>query len=155
MHRPIKERLEEYLREAGELRDPEEFSSHMQSCAHCRQEVEGMAEQARLLRILEAPEEIEPAPGFYARVMEALEARRRAPLWYAFVDPAFARRLIYASLATVVILGSYLVYSEQGPGLDASSPMSFMAVESADRQVGTDPQRDREVVLLSLASYQE
>jgi hypothetical protein len=155
MHRPIKERLEEYLQKAGKLRGPEEFSSHMESCQRCRREVEGMAEQARLLRLLETPEEIKPAPGFHARVMETVEARRRAPLRYAFMDPGFTRRFIYASLAAVVILGSYLVYSEQGPRLDTSGPMSFLAAESVERHVGTDPQRDRDVVLLSLASYEE
>ncbi len=155
MHRPIKERLEEYLRGRGHARIPEEFRSHMETCNGCRQEVEGMTEQARLLRLLEAPEAIEPAPGFYARVLQTLEARRRAPVWYALTDAAFTRRLIYASLATVVILGSFLVYSEQGSRFDVTSPMSFMAAGSAERHVGADPQRDRDVVLVALASYEE
>ena len=155
MHRPIKQRLEEYLLRAGRLEDPKEFDPHMKSCGRCRQEVEGMAEQARLLRLLEAPAEIEPAPGFYARVMGSLEATRGAPLWYEFLDPAFARRLTYACLATVVILGSYLVYSGQGPQSVVSNAVSFMAAESSDSHLGADPQRDRETVLVSLASYQE
>jgi len=114
-----------------------------------------MAEQSRLMRLLEAPGGIEPAPGFYARVMAVVEARRRAPLWYAFSDPACARRLIYASLVAVFVLGSYLMYSEQGPVWDASSPMSFLASDSVEHSVGTDLQHDREEVLVSLASYQE
>ena len=155
MHRPIKKRLEEYLRQAGRLKNAEEFNSHLKSCGRCRQEVEQMAEQARLLRLLEAPEETGPAPGFYSRVIGSLEARKAAPLWYELLDPALARRLIYASLATVVILGSYLLYSAQGPPSGAASAVSFMAAEPSASHVGTDPQHDRDTVLLSLASYQE
>jgi hypothetical protein len=155
MHGPIKQRLEEYLRDAAGLRDPEEFRSHMESCESCRREVEGMAEQARLLHLLEAPEQIEPAAGFYGRVIEALEARQRAPVRYAFMDPSFTRRFIYASLAAVLLLCSYLVYSEQTGGFEEPGAMGFLAAEPVEPHVGADPRHDRDVLLVSLASYQE
>ena len=73
-----------------------------------------------------------------------------------FADPGFARRLTYAALTLVIILGSYLVYLEQGPQHDVSGPMHLMAAEPLGQtHVGADPQRDRELVLVSLASYQE
>jgi predicted anti-sigma-YlaC factor YlaD len=150
MHKPVKERLEEYLRG---VKDPSE--SHLDSCEDCRQQVQVMQDHAALLRLLAAPSQIEPDPGFYARAMEAIEAHRRASVWFAFMDPDFGRRLSLASLVLVLLLGSYLVLTQQGAYLDPSSPVSFMAAEPPGHHVGTDPQRDREMVLLSLASYRE
>ena len=115
-----------------------------------------MADQARMLRLLGTDEEIEPLPGFYARVLETLEARRSVGTWAMFADTGFARRLTYAALTLVIILGSYLVYLERGPQHDASRPVHLMAAEPLGQtHVGADPQRDRELVLVSLASYQE
>lgn len=156
MHKPIKERLEEYLRGAGEQGHLVEFRAHLGGCENCREEVRAMQAQARLLRVLGAAEEVEPAAGFYARVMEIIEARRVASPGNLFLEPAFGRRLIFASLAAVIVLGSYLFYTEQGPAFETSSPVTIMAAEPFDQgRFGTDPQSDREAVLLSLASYTE
>jgi anti-sigma factor RsiW len=156
MHKSVRERLEEYLRGAGEEGRLAEFRAHMGSCEECREEVGAMEANAHLLRVLRADEEIEPRPGFYAYVMEQIDARRDATIRHALLDPAFGRRLIFASLATVVVLGSYLFYVEQGPVFEASSPVTIMAAEPPDHtQLGADPQRDREEVLLTLASYEE
>jgi len=156
MHKPIKERLEEYLRGAGEQGHLVEFRAHLGGCESCREEVGAMETQAHLLRVLGEAEEVEPAAGFYARVVEIIEARRVASLGNVFLEPAFERRVIFASLAAVILLGSYLVYAERGPAFEASSPVTIMAAEPLDHgKFGADPQRDREAVLLSLASYQE
>ena len=156
MHKPIKERLEEYLRGAGEPGRLAEFRAHLGSCGNCREEVEAMEVQARMLRVLGQAEEVEPAAGFYARVMESIEARRAASLGNAFLEPAFERRLIFACLTAVMVLGSYLFYTERGPAFEASSPVTIMAAEPLDQgKFGADPQSDREAVLLTLASYQE
>ncbi len=156
MHGPVKEHLEEYLGAAGPPGDRPEVDSHLRGCENCQAELEAMAEQARLMRRLRAEEVFEAAPGFYARVMSAVEARQKAPVLYAFTDPAFARRLVYACLATVVVLGSYLLYTEQAAPFGNADPVGFFAASATgDRHVGTDQQRDREVVLVSLASYRE
>jgi hypothetical protein len=155
MHKPIKERLEEYMRGAVERGRLAEFRAHMGTCDSCRADVEAMEAQAHALRVLGAAEEIEPSAGFYALVMESIEARRSASIRYAILDPALGRRLIYASLLTVIVLGSYLVYMEQGPDFEASSPVTIMAAEPDHGRLGADPQRDRETVLLTLTSYQE
>jgi hypothetical protein len=128
----------------------------MAECGACRREVADMQDQARVLRGLRAPEEIDPAPGFYARVIEKIVARKRASFLYAFLDPALTRRLIYASLTAVVLLGSLLVYWEGLPALDDSSLMAIIAAETpAGEMVGADPAHDRQTMLLTLASYQE
>jgi len=142
--------LEEYLAGRGG------GDAHFDSCEDCRVQAGEMADQARLLRLLTAPDEVEALPGFYARLLDTIEARRGTGTLALFADPGFARRLTYAAATLVVILGSYFIYSEQEPQFQVASPVSFMAAEpAAGRQVGTDPRHDREMVLVSLASYQE
>ena len=156
MHRPVKEHLEEFLRAAGPPGDRPETDSHLRACQNCRAELEAMAVQARLVRELRSVEELEAAPGFYARVMLAVEVRESASVLHAFTDPHFGRRFIYACLATILILGSYLVYTERAAPPAAAAPVSFLATDvTTGAHVGTDQQRDREIVLVSLASYRE
>jgi predicted anti-sigma-YlaC factor YlaD len=156
MHRSARECLEEYLAGGGSRNVPGAFDSHLEGCERCRREAEEMAAQAQMLRLLGTNEETEPLPGFYARVLETVAARSSMGTWAMFADPGFARRLTYAALTLVIVLGSYLVYSEQGQRYDTSSPARFMAAEPLGRtQVGADPQHDRDTVLVSLASYQE
>lgn len=157
MHSPIKENLEEYLQSAGSVRPPAEMGSHLEGCERCRGEVESMAAQGRLLRELRSEEDIEAAPGFYARVMAAVEARQRASGLLAFADSPFGRRFVYACLATVILLGSYLVYTERSSlPFGHHSPVRLLVADaSRDSHVGADQQRDREVVLTSLASFRE
>jgi anti-sigma factor RsiW len=156
MHRPVKEHLEQYLRGAGQPGEDREFDSHLAACERCRRELDLLAAQSRLLQLLAPGDEIEAPPGFYARVVTLVESRRRTPVLYDFLDPSFGRRMVYACLATLLLLGSYLVYTEQTPLSDTSSPVTFLADDAqATGHVGDNPQRDRERVLVSLASYQE
>jgi len=115
-----------------------------------------MEGQARMLRLLASPTEVEAPASFYARVMQRVEARRSVSVGYTFLEPAFCRRLILASAAALLILGSFLVYTEQAPPFEASSPVTIMAAQPSDYDhLGDDPQHDREAVLFTLASYQE
>ncbi len=156
MHALIKERLEEYLRGTGEQADMLAFRAHLASCGDCSGEVEGMKSQALLLQILRLPEEIEPGAGFYARVMDRIDAQRSASPFYAFLDLRLAHRLMFASLTAVIVLGSYLVYTERVPSFGESGPVAILASETPARNVvGAHPAQDRETVLVALASYSE
>ena len=150
MHEPLVGRLEQYLN--GERST--EVDEHLQACAACRAEVEAMSKQATLLRVLKAPRAAEPDPGFYARVMTRIEGQGRVSVWNIFGDSAFARRLAFASLSFAVLMGTYFV-SSSAPSepLTAAAPEIIMADEDQQPAVGTDPQRDREVVLVNLATY--
>lgn len=150
MHEPIKEGLEDFLRENGSPG----FVAHLEACRECRGEVERMREQAAALRILRAEEELSPSPGFYARVMVRVEAQSRSSFWGVFLDPAFGRRLMYASLTLVVLLGTYLISTEPDTPLSASTPAAQYLAEEHPT-VGANPQQDRDVVLVRLATYDE
>jgi hypothetical protein len=68
-----------------------------------------MQVQAELFRTLRVREEVDPAPGFYARVIQRIEERAKESMWAAFLLSPFAKRLTYASLALAVMLGTYVV----------------------------------------------
>ncbi len=155
MHRLVRERLEEHLQGGGERPLPREVEAHRAGCAACRQELNGFLEQGQLLRALRAPEEMAPAPGFYARVLERIEAGQGTSIWSALLEPVFGR-LAIGSLAALVLLASFLVLTERdnAPPLEATAA-SIIAVEDHPPGLGQDPQRDRDTVLVTLATFQE
>ena len=116
MHREIRDHIEDVL--AGSQPDARE---HLAQCEECRTEVQGMQEQTALIRELRAPEDFaaDPRPGFYARVMERIEAEGPISIWNLFIESAFGRRIAVASLALALLIGVYLVTSERS----AEDPM--------------------------------
>ncbi len=155
MHGPIRDRLEEFL-DDGEHSGLREFRDHMAGCESCRREVDELAAQGRLLRALRAPRDLEPSPGFYAAVLQSIEKRRRQSAVYAFLDPGLGLRLMLASLAAIVVLGAYVLFSQPEPSFGSSNPVTILAAGAPDYgHFGASPQQDRETMLLTLASYQE
>ena len=57
--------------------------------------------------------EMEPRPGFYARVLERIEAQTPGSVFTLFFDSLFGRRIAMASLALALLLGVYVISSEQ------------------------------------------
>jgi len=153
MHELIRDRLEGIL-EGG--RDGV-VSAHLEACRECREIVSGMTEQAHMLSLLRAPEQIEPVAGFYARVIQRIEAQVRPSIWDILLEPAFGRRLVYASLIMVMLMGTYLAVSGQAPRQVASSPEVILAAPASEtaQSLGANPERDREAVLVTLTAFGE
>ena len=108
MHPVMRDRLEKAL--AG---TPDEAAQrHLAECPECSAEFEFMKEHAEALRLLQAPVELEPRAGFYARVMERIEAEG-ASIWDLFFESAFGRRIAIASLALALLFGVYLISAER------------------------------------------
>ena len=139
MHRQIRESLENYLK--GSASDvPAEFHAHLGECGECAGELRSIQAQSQLLQSLRSAGDLEPRSGFYARVMERIEAQP-ASIWSVFLDRKFGFRLAVASAALAALLGTYLVTSEpSGP-------------ESSSNPVIVSQQRD--AVLVDLASYHQ
>lgn len=156
MHQPIQEGLEEYL--SGNAASPRyrEFEAHLSVCRTCRDEVAPLQEHAVLLRTLRAPQDAEPRPGFYARVVDRIESQVRPSFWADFLEPAFARRLMYSSALLILLLGSYL-FSTGVPAMDTtnSAPEAILASDEKGPDFGANPEQDREKVLVRLATYSE
>ena len=106
------------------------YRAHLGACSGCREQVAALQAQARMLHILRAPaEDLHPAPGFYARVMERIEAQRPVSLWSVFLEPIFARRVMYATLVLLLTLGSSTLFtSERHEALaNDSNPVGVLA----------------------------
>jgi anti-sigma factor RsiW len=168
MHRVIQDHLEEVLAETQSSEcDPRACSelvrSHLKDCEECRGEVDEMLAQARVLREMRAsPEQTgaEPRPGFYARVMERIEAEGAISIWNVFSESPFGRRIAVASMALVVLAGVFLYAFEPATDQAAGNPtVEFISGQLPDSQpvpaLKPSGQPDRDAVLVNLVTYQE
>ena len=153
MHGSIRDRLEELLAAglAGARRP--ELDEHLASCAECSSEVEAMRSHSELLRSLRAPEDVNPAPGFYARVLQRIEERAPESIWSVLADSVFAKRLVYASLTVAVALGTYVVTEESRDGHLRGERMVAQQFHYDAPIVGSQSQQ-RDAVLENFAVHQ-
>ena len=128
-----------------------------------------------ILETLRAPADIGPRPGFYARVMDSVEAGKQRSIWSIFLEPVFGTRLALASATLMALLGFALLSTpsqagEETAALQTGAPMSFseplvltedgqpvnggaaQAAPVALHQMNEN--QGREVVFVDLASYQ-
>jgi predicted anti-sigma-YlaC factor YlaD len=162
MHEQARAHLEDYLARGASL--PERVTAHLESCFECRAEWESMASQSVLLRSLRATEQVEPRPGFYARVLDRIDAQRPFSIWSIFLEPAFGPRLAIASAVLALIMGVFLV---SGEPMNRPAPMQIepasIATTIPDREDvpapvltgSTDQEQVRNAVFVSLATYRE
>jgi hypothetical protein len=127
MHGSIRIELENLLEGRGSTGEAQQ---HLKSCRACATAVDVMQEQTQLFSSLRAGEDIEPAGGFYARVMQRIEERAKDSIWAVFVYSPFGKRLALASLSVAVLLCSYVVAAEKLDG--------HLTAESAVQQVHYD-----------------
>jgi hypothetical protein len=157
MHGPIRDNLEELLRvkATGPLSGGHESAvRHLGSCQECSAEVSEMKEQAEWLQSLRVSEDMEPGPGFYARVMQRIEENGVRSIWSVFIEGAFGTRLAYLSLALAILIGSWLITTERRDGHIGSEPVISHVTPTVKDVVG-DKAHQRDVVLVNLASYSD
>jgi anti-sigma factor RsiW len=152
MHRLIQDHLEEVLRETdGERVENSPAAVHLSACRECREEVAAMRRQASALRALRVTKDsLAPRAGFYARVMERIEAQRPVDIWQLFFDSAFARRIAMASMAMAVLFSLYLVSSER-----YAQPVAVAVEESQPGMTLAAGLPDKDAVLVNLVTYRE
>lgn len=172
MHRIIRDHLEEVLAGTGSAAG-HTAGEHLAGCVECREEVAAMREQAAVLRQCRAESDAEPRPGFYARVMDRIEAQAPLSVWTLFFDSMFGRRIALASLALALLIGVYVISSEQMPdpeiaGVDGLPPAALVTnlepygvtdlppdfvFSGQPRLVAGAP--DQDAVLVNLVTYRE
>ena len=158
MHAVVWENLEEYLAGTLEPADQREIEAHLNACEDCREELNGIEEVSHLvgsLREESGPEEVEwqPSPGFYAGVVRQVQAQAGRPSFSGLfsLDFVFGRRLVFASLVMLAMLGTYLVTREAeystGP-----SPDAIMAEQNSPG-FASAPGHDN--MLVTLTAYEQ
>ena len=152
MHGSTRDRLEELLAAREAAGGDSGVGEHVSSCSECLSELETMKAQSDLLHLLRAPEEMDPSPGFYARVMQRIEQRAKKSIWWVFIYSPFGKRLVFASLSVAVALGTYVVAQESRDGHLRS--LSLIAQEFHDDEVVEgDQSQQRDAVLANFASH--
>jgi len=131
MHAVIMESLEDYLAGSLEPQHLRQIEAHLASCPSCQEEVSAMQEVSGMLAVLRPDDTVQPAPGFYARVADRVNQSKPLP-WYAAMgfDLAFSRRLVFASLLVMGVMGSYLATREANLPV-GPSPEAILAQQNA------------------------
>jgi hypothetical protein len=155
MHEIIRDHLEEHLRSKAASSGLLKFHAHLAECGECRDAVARMEETAIQLRTLRTSAGLELAPGFFARVMETIEAGKRPTVWSLLLDPIFGKRLVYASLTLVILLGTYMFSTEPVQIETASVPEVILSNQQREAQPSDSAETDRDVILVNLATYKE
>jgi len=153
MHAVVVDALEEYLTGTLEPAELRAIDEHLFDCSGCREEIRGMQDLSQCFVSLKSDEVWEPSAGFYAGVMERLHRAEPAPSFAGLfsLNFAFGRRLVFASLLTLAVLGSYMVSRETdypvGPSPEAiMAQQDWPAFDSA-------PARDN--MLVTLTAYEQ
>jgi|SRR5579884_931209 len=151
MHQPIRDGLEDYL--AGKAGLSREFTAHLDSCAECAAQVSLMKQQSRMLGALRAS--VEPRAGFYARVLDRIEQRPRPTIWSVMLEPSFGRRIAMACAAVTIVIGGYLISTEPGDQVYRTPAAVIDSRDVARQESPAMQERDRDSVLVTLASFRE
>ena len=154
MHKIVLEELEKHLagRSSGACRE------HLAGCPKCRVEVDAQAGISALVRGLGPGEEervMEPGPGFYGRVAMEIVEQQRSSVWGMLAPGGeFFRKVAFASLLLLGVLGTYLVTS-QGE-FSVNDAIGIIAHNSADSgSDGNAPVAHRDQILLALSNWSE
>lgn len=114
MDRFLQDRLEDYLSGALAGKELAEFNARLSADAALSAEVAELVETRALFEAirLDAAELAAPAPGFYARVNQLIESEKETPFWAVFLQPFMVRRLAFAALMWMFVLGSVSLFTD-------------------------------------------
>ena len=154
MHDAVVNELEEHL--AGTASP--EFHAHLAVCRGCRSEVDSIARVSQLLTELKSDSDtaVAPSPFFYTRVAASIVEDQNTNHWGLLAPgAAFFRRVAFASLVVLACLGSYFVMREGDvPAIDRGTDAAAVIAQhdvTADHAASSD----RNLMLVTLASYGE
>ena len=153
MHAAELDCLEEYLAGSLEPAALNKIEAHLKTCEACRLEVESMQVLSHCLAVLRPQQAPQPAPGFYARVMERVGRQSAAPSFSNLFNWqfAFGRRVAFAALVTLAVLGSYLVMHENATPSGLSPEAVMAQQESPAFESGPAPDN----MLVTLTAYEQ
>ena len=153
MNKRIVDELERYLADELSGGALESFEADLNRDPDARREIGEFRQQSEMLRTLRPDGAMEPAPGFYARVMERIENQAAGSFWAIFFEPWFAKKLAYASLALLLVLSSAAINSATHPEMHEAVPYEFVADSLLPPAPGQDREYDRSVVFANLSAF--
>jgi anti-sigma factor RsiW len=148
----MKENLEAHLSGMLAGEGKRDFEAYLAKHPKAADELAEMEESSALFEALGLDEEDEmlaqPASGFYGRVMREVEEERSEPFWMVFLEPFLIRRLAFASLMWLAILGSYIVVA-QSPNTTDPQMVTRILMEPQEYKVrlGGDLDKNRNSML--------
>ena len=150
----VRERLEDYLSGTLSAQQEAELESHLQEHPEDAAELALYGESSGLFENLRAPEGVEPAGDFYAHVMQRVEEQRAVTFWMFFLQPAFARRLVFGGLMWLALLGGYVVTFDSIGGTSTVHVAERMLSEPPSPEfnvrLGSDIEQNRNSMLAVL-----
>lgn len=153
----LQEHLEDYL--DGRLGGQQlaEFERRLAGNSEAMAQLALFEETAELFASIrvDANEEIEPAPGFYYRVKERIEAERGESFWSFLLQPVMVRRLAFGAMMWMVLLGSVAALHDDTTSQSvelADSILKQQAPQHYDVRLGYDLAANRDSMLTLLAS---
>jgi anti-sigma factor RsiW len=154
MHAVVLDSLEEYL--SGDLAPAAQriVEAHLGVCNSCREEIQSMRDVSQMFLSLRSGDAPEPAPGFSAGVMQQMAGLKPAPTFASLfaLDFAFGRRLAFACLVLLAVLGTFLATHEaQAPF--GPSPEAIMAQQEAPAFDSAAQAQDN--MLVTLTAYEQ
>ncbi len=151
----LQERLEEYL--AGRLseQDLAEFERRLAADSAANEEITAFRATADLFAEfkVDTSEDMEPAPGFYYRVMEQVEAEQGESVWALFLQPFVMRRFAFAALMWLLMLGSVAVLHDDTTAQSVQLADSILKQQPPEQiyvRLGPDLQLNRDSMLAVL-----
>lgn len=176
--KPLEDGLEGMIETGRMPEDNTPVGAYLKANPAAREEVAAMMDLSRLIRenftVTEAEREaLEPAPGFYARVLARIESQAVPPsIWNFFLEP-LGMRLVYASLALAALLFSAALMDTsspeadiaanealpviEGPAFPTAVQGAFLASDTSGVPVveSTNPDEDRGAALMQLTTYDQ
>lgn len=151
----LQERLEVYL--AGRLseQDLAEFERRLAADSAADEEMTAFRATADLFAEfkVDTSEDMEPAPGFYYRVMERVEAEQGESVWSLFLQPFVVRRFAFAALMWLLMLGSVAVLHDDTTSQSVQLADSILKQQPPEQiyvRLGPDLQQNRDSMLAVL-----
>jgi anti-sigma factor RsiW len=151
MHEPVRNQLEDLLARKNGVIGQGKAGIHLASCPECLSEFKSMQAQSELFQSLRAPEELEPAVGFYARVLQTIEDRAKSSIWAGFIYSPVRTRLAYMSLSLAIVLGAYVV-AEEAHENNVQHQRAVVERAYVDPPEFSSPTQQRDAVLINFVS---
>lgn len=154
MHDEILNELEQYLSGAPVSRS---FTQHLKVCPPCARETNEMEQVSEVLHSfrLEETEAVQPPLGFYSSVVRTIEAEQKSPVWGLFApDLQFFRKVAFASLMLLAVLGSYLVSRESDYANSVATEQATLTEHNVLAS-SHDGHSDTDRILVTLAAYEQ